>query len=84
MPTASAPEALSGEELIRRRVRGFVREHPLASIAAATGVGLALGGLLFDRLGRLAFMAAVGYAANELMHHDGRLGVPGLLDRLSR
>jgi hypothetical protein len=84
MGTGAVAEPLSGEELLRRRVRTFVRQHPLASVAAATGLGLALGGVLFCRLGRLFFMAAAGYVANGLVHHDGRMNVPALFERLQR
>jgi hypothetical protein len=51
---------------------------------AAAAVGATLGGVLFSRLGRLVFIAAAGYLANELWHHDGRLDLRGVVERLSR
>lgn len=74
---------LTGEELLRRRVRAFVRERPLLCVAGATALGVALGGLVFARLGRLAFAAVSGYVAKEVWHREGRLDVGALLQRLS-
>jgi hypothetical protein len=75
--------APSGEELLRRRVRAFVRERPLLCIAGAATLGAALGGVFFAKLGRLAFIAVAGYVANEIWHREGRLDVGTLVDRLS-
>jgi hypothetical protein len=75
---------LSGEERMRRKVRSVVRERPLVAVAAATAVGAMLGGVLFSRLGRLVFIAATGYIANELWHREGRLDIRSLLERIAR
>lgn len=74
----------SGEELIRRRARELVRARPLVAVAAAAAVGAAFGGVFFSRLGRLVFVAAVGYVANELWHREGKLDIASLVERIAR
>jgi hypothetical protein len=66
------------------RLRGLVRRQPLIAVTAAGALGAALGGVLFSRLGRLTFIAAVGYVANELWHREGRLDIDGVIERFSR
>jgi hypothetical protein len=51
-----------------------------ATVAAA--LGAALGGVFLSRLGRVVFVAALGYVANGLWHRDGRLDAGRVLDRL--
>ena len=79
----TVPTGLTGEEVLRRRARAFVRERPLLCVAAATAMGAALGGVLFSRLGRLAFVAVAGYAANEVWHRESRIDVGALVERLA-
>jgi hypothetical protein len=43
-----------------------------------------LGGVVFPRLGRLIFIAATGYAANELWHREGEFAIDDLIKKLSR
>jgi hypothetical protein len=69
---------------MERRLHELVRERPLFIVAAASLVGAALGGIVFSRLGRLAFMAAVGYVANELWSREGRLDIDDVIRRLSK
>jgi len=61
----------------------LVRERPMLALAAAGAFGIVLGGLVFSRLGRLLFIAAAGYVANELWHREGRLGIDNVIERLS-
>jgi hypothetical protein len=53
-----------------------VYREPLAAVAIAAGTGFALGSLFGSRLGRLAVVAAVGYAAQEVI--EGALGEGGI------
>jgi hypothetical protein len=39
--------------------------------------------LVFRRLGRLVFIAAAGYVANELWHREGRLAIDDFVANLS-
>jgi hypothetical protein len=72
------------EGLLPERLRGVVRRQPLLAVGAAGALGAALGGVLFSRLGRLTFIAAVGYVINELWHREGRLDIDGVIEKLSR
>lgn len=81
---ASMRSDLTGEERVRRKVRGLVRERPLLAVAGATAIGATFGGVFFSRLGRLVFIAAVGYVANELWHREGRLDIRSVLERIAR
>jgi hypothetical protein len=74
----------TGEELRGRRARELVRGRPFLSMAAAAAVGATFGGVVFSRLGRLVFFAAVGYVANELWHREGRLDLGSLVERMGR
>jgi hypothetical protein len=75
---------MSRVDPVPTRLRGLVRERPLLTLAAAAAVGATLGGVLFSRLGRLVFIAAAGYLVNEIWHHEGRLDLRGVVERLSR
>jgi hypothetical protein len=79
----AVPTGITGEEALRRRARAAVRERPLLCVAAATALGVALGGVFFAKLGRLAFAAVVGYVASEIWHREGRLDVGALVDHLA-
>jgi hypothetical protein len=68
----------------REQLREMVRSRPLVAVGAAAAFGGVLGGVLFSRLGRLAFAAAAGYAAHELWKREGRLSIDQVVDRASR
>jgi hypothetical protein len=68
---------------MRARLRELVRERPLLTVSAAAIAGALAGGVLFSRLGRLAFFAVCGYVANELWHREGPLAVEELIAKLS-
>jgi hypothetical protein len=53
-------------ELARAIVRR-IRRRPIASIAAAVGVGVVVGGALSFRAGRYAILAAARHVARELL-----------------
>jgi hypothetical protein len=42
-----------------------------------------LGGVFLSRLGRLFFVAAAGYLANEVWHREGRSDILDVLERVS-
>jgi hypothetical protein len=71
-----------GDELFFDRFRVLVHERPLLAVAAGGALGAVFGGILFSRLGRLLFIAAAGYVANELWHREGRLDIDHLVQRL--
>jgi ElaB/YqjD/DUF883 family membrane-anchored ribosome-binding protein len=48
-----------------------VRERPYVTLAAAVGAGVVLGQALHSRIGRLALLAAGGFAATRLLQGDG-------------
>ncbi|HXX69015.1 MAG TPA: hypothetical protein VEK07_17645 [Polyangiaceae bacterium] len=84
-PRRDQPQAdESVETLLLARWRDMVQRRPLLSVTAVAAVGAALGGLLFTRMGRLAFFAAAGYAANELWHSERRLELGELIANISR
>lgn len=56
-------------------IRDLVRTRPLLAFAGAGALGAALGGLLFPRLGRLAFLAVAGYAATGMLQRQRALDV---------
>ena len=62
----------------------LVHERPLLLMTAAGALGIVLGGVFFSRLGRILFVASVGYIANELWNREGRLGIDQVVDRLPR
>jgi hypothetical protein len=58
----------------------YVKKQPMASIGIALGTGFVLGSVLGTRLGRIALVAAAGYAAQELAEAAlGKGGVRQLL-----
>jgi hypothetical protein len=63
-----------------------VKKRPITALGVAAGAGFVLGSAFGSRLGRLALMAAAGYAAQEVV--EGALGEGGitkwLSDELSR
>ncbi len=73
----------AGEALLRAQLRGLVREQPWLAVAAAAAVGSMLGGIVFSRVGRLAFAATTGFIAHELWHREGQLAVNELVARLA-
>jgi hypothetical protein len=80
---ATAARAASDEALLRERLRDAVRDRPLLTVATVGAAGAALGGLIFTRLGRLAFVAVAGYIANELLHREGGVRIDELVAKLS-
>ena len=81
---SSETETVAPEEaVLRERLSQFVRDKPLLAVAASGAVGVALGGVFLSRLGRLVFIAAAGYVANELWHREGRLDIDAVVERLS-
>ncbi len=61
---------------ISDEVGTFVKEKPLAAVGIALGTGFVLGSVLGTRLGRIALVAAGGYAAQEIL--EGVLGKGGV------
>jgi hypothetical protein len=61
------------------RMGALVRQRPILVALAVGAAGAALGGFVFGRLARLAFLGAVGYVANELWRSEGRFGLFGKL-----
>jgi hypothetical protein len=84
MDTHAPEQVRTQEAILRERVRETVRQNPLLAVAAASAVGAVLGGVVFSRLGRLVFIAATGYVANELWHREGRLDIDDVIEKLSR
>jgi hypothetical protein len=68
-----------GEAWTRDGFEELVRTKPLLVFTGAGALGAALGGLFFPRLGRLAFLAVAGYAANELLQRQRALDVDEVL-----
>jgi hypothetical protein len=61
------------EAVLGARLVALIQERPLVAMVAAGAVGAMLGGVLFGRVGRLVFVGALGYLANELWRNEGRL-----------
>jgi hypothetical protein len=61
---------------VRDEVESYVARQPLAAVGIAAGAGFVLGSVFGSRLGRLALMAAVGYAAQEVI--EGAFGEGGV------
>jgi hypothetical protein len=80
---ANSEPVIPSDELPSNRLHRLVRQDPLLVVGAAGAVGGVLGGILFSRLGRLLFSAAVGYVANELWHREGRLDIARLVEEVS-
>jgi ElaB/YqjD/DUF883 family membrane-anchored ribosome-binding protein len=64
----SAEEGLSNA---MQALEEQVRERPYVTLAAALGAGVVLGQALHSRVGRLALLAAGGFAATRLLQGDG-------------
>lgn len=67
-------------------VASYVKKQPLAAVGIAVGAGFVLGSIFGSRLGRLAMIAGVGYAAQTLINEAlGEGGVRKLLvDEVSK
>ena len=59
-------------ERIGERLTDLVRARPLLTLAAAAAFAGLLGGAVFSRMSRLLCLAAMGFAANELLHRGDR------------
>jgi hypothetical protein len=71
-------------ELAIEWLRDIVRARPILSLALTGAMAGVLGGVVFPRLGRLIFIAATGYAANELWHREGEFAIDDLIKKHSR
>ncbi len=65
---SSAQEGLMA---IGQALEEQLRERPYVTLAAAFGVGVVLSQALSSRVGRIALLAAGGYAATKLLQSDG-------------
>ena len=70
-----------GDLLTPEGIRELVRTQPLLAFAGAGALGAALGGLLFPRVGRLAFLAVAGYAATGMLQRQRALDVDEVIAR---
>jgi hypothetical protein len=61
---------------MRDEIEAYAARQPLAALGIAAGAGFVLGSVFGSRLGRLALLAAVGYAAQEVV--DAALGEGGV------
>jgi len=57
------------QDFTTRKVRAFVRDRPLASVAGALAVGFVVGGGWRTRLGRMLALAAARHAALKAAEH---------------
>lgn len=71
------------EATLRARWREIVQRQPVLAVTGALAVGAALGGVVFWRTGRLAFLVVAGYVANELWHSERRIEIDELIAKLS-
>src|SRR6202020_2525746 len=67
-----------------RQAASEIRKRPVLATATAGTLGLVLGGAIFPSWGRLAFVATVGYFANEVWRHEGRIQVDQLVAALGQ
>ena len=74
----------SDEAVLVERLTELVKKRPLVALAGAGAIGALLGGVFLSRLGRLVFIAAAGYVANELWHREGRLDIQEVIENLRR
>ncbi len=74
---------MSGEAVLRERLRVVVREQPWLAVAAAAAAGGVLGGVWFSRAARLAFAGVTGFVLHDLWHREGRLGVGEIVRKVS-
>jgi len=66
---------------IGEEITSYVKKQPLAAVGIAAGAGFVLGSIFGTRLGRMALVAAAGYAAQELI--AGTLGEGGVKKALA-
>jgi hypothetical protein len=81
--TASTARKQRSADQLGPRLIEVVRKRPLIAVAVAGAAGALFGGVFLSRLGRLIFVAASGYFANEWWHREGRLDVHDVVERLS-
>ena len=74
---------MSGEAIVRERLRVIVRRQPWLAVAAAAAAGGVLGGVWFSRAARLAFAGATGFVLHDLWNREGRLGVGEIVRKIS-
>jgi hypothetical protein len=80
---ADTASTVTTAALLPDRMRRLVRDRPWLAVAAVGAAGAALGGLVFPRAGRLAFLAVAGYLANEFWHHEGIARIDEVIAELS-
>jgi hypothetical protein len=85
-PAAELAKLKQAGTTIGDEVTAYVKKQPFASVGIAVGAGFVLGSVFGSRLGRMALLAAVGYAAQNLL--EGAFGEGGvrkiLVDELSK
>ena len=64
---------------VARQAVAEIQRRPVLATATAGTLGLVLGGIVFPSLGRLAFVATMGYFANEVWRREGRVQVDQLI-----
>jgi hypothetical protein len=69
---------------ITRQAVAEIRKRPVLATATAGTLGLVLGGVVFPSWGRLAFVATMGYFANEVWRREGRIQVDQLVAALGQ
>jgi hypothetical protein len=67
-----------------RQAAAEIRKRPVLATATAGTLGLVLGGVVFPSWGRLAFVATMGYFANEVWRREGRIQVDQLVAALGQ
>jgi len=82
-PADIASQVGTTAALLPDRVRKLVRDRPWLAVAAVGAAGAALGGLVFPRAGKLAFLAVAGYLANEIVHHEGVARIDEVIGELA-
>ncbi len=70
------------QEIVKETI-AEIRRRPVLATAAAGTLGVVLGGLIVPTWGRLAFVAAVGYFANELWRREARVDIDRVMASLS-
>lgn len=67
-----------------RKTVAEIQKRPVLATATAGTLGLVLGGIVFPSLGRLAFVATMGYFANEVWRREGRIQMDNLFTALGQ
>jgi hypothetical protein len=80
--TARAAKSIA-DHLSPDAIEELVRTKPLVAFAGAGAIGVLLGGLLFPRIGRLAFLAVAGFVANGLLQRQRDLDIEEVVTRAS-